>query len=540
MIVQALGEIQASNVAGSQSSVPPTPNNTAAALLPGSDSTFARQQSIPVRDHPGGESDYPSSIRSGTASITSSPSSVYPRSIPSITTTSRMSTSTRYTTKRNSNNLFGSGRFHDTSYLHSVSKGSVGSSRSTTSLTGSDSHGGSVRSAHSTREAEADPSRAVVSDADHSGDLEVMSGKASSSRTWPVSPYTPLSTLPPRLSKEFSLQQARRTSLALEQVIRGLEEEAEETIMVPRTSSSKSGTLNGKAQVGPYLFVGSRKLTHIQSFKQSETPSAASTPIPWMTDEARVDDRDEDERTPSVGGHSTATSTPLSPSPGPFPPQGSSPTPRLPGYIPGMTRPLTPRDADSDDGATGYSTTPRARSPAQSHHSHSTQNHSLSFSYARHQPTSSVSSEGQSILPPSILRSGRGSVQVLPLRTTSPGIGARSRGNSASSPPAPSPAPSPAPEERVKSDLLARRPLSPLIGAIVGNGYNSSRPSTPSGGGSWQPSSPLAQVHMAPPTPPNDNDSPRPDVGRHSRHGSFVSGDPIHNDTMSVAASLSF
>ena len=224
---------------------------------------------------------------------------------------------------------------------------------------------------------------------------------------------------------------------------------------------------------------------------------------------------------------------PSSPSPGPSPLQGNmSPTSRLPGYIPGMTRPLTPRDADSDDGATGYSTTPRARSPAQLHHSHyPSPNHPLSFS--RHQ--SSLSSEGQSILPPSILRSSRGSVQAIPSRTTSPGLGNRSRGNSASASSAPSPAPSPAPEERVKSDLLARRPLSPLIGSILGNGYNGSRPGTPSGGGSWQPSSPLAQMHTAPPTPPNDYDSPRPDLEGHSGRGSFVSGESAQTDNMLVS-----
>ena len=256
-----------------------------------------------------------------------------------------------------------------------------------------------------------------------------------------------------------------------------------------------------------------------------------------MTDEARVDDRDEDEPAPSVGAHTSVASVPPSPSPGPYPRPGTtSPTPRLPGYIPGMTRPLTPRDADSDDGATGYSTTPRARSPAQSHHSHnSNHNHSLSFTYPRHQPQSSISSEGQSILPPSILRSSRGSTQMSPLRTTSPGLGNRSRGSSSSTPLTPSPVPSPGPEERLKSDLLARRPLSPAIGSIVSNGYSSSRPGTPSGVGSWQPSSPLAQMHTAPPTPQTDNNSPQPDLGGHSRNESFVSGTSAHTDSMLVA-----
>jgi serine/arginine repetitive matrix protein 2 len=277
-----------------------------------------------------------------------------------------------------------------------------------------------------------------------------------------------------------------------------------------------------------------------QSPKHFETRSTAGTPIPWMTDEAPMDDRDEDEP-PSLGAQMSVTSM-LSRTPSPGPPSRpgtTSPTPRLPGYIPGMTRPLTPRDVDSDDGATGYSTTPRARSPAQPHHSHHASNHthSLPFSYSRHQPQFSVSSEGQSILPPSILRSSRGSAQMSPLRTTSPGLGNRSRGNSSSNTSAaPSPVPSPAPEERLKSDLLARRPLSPLIGGIVSNGYNGSRPATPSAAGSWQPSSPLAQMHNAPPTPPNDDDSRHPDLGGHSTDEGFVSGDLAHNNSMSVAS----
>jgi serine/arginine repetitive matrix protein 2 len=43
-------------------------------------------------------------------------------------------------------------------------------------------------------------------------------------------------------------------------------------------------------------------------------------------------------------------------------PETVSPTPRLPGYIPGMPRPMTPRDFDSD-GQRSHSTTPRATSP---------------------------------------------------------------------------------------------------------------------------------------------------------------------------------
>jgi serine/arginine repetitive matrix protein 2 len=51
--------------------------------------------------------------------------------------------------------------------------------------------------------------------------------------------------------------------------------------------------------------------------------------------------------------------------PSPYPRAETSPTPRLPGYIPGMPRPMTPREAnfDPDELPTSSSSTPRATSP---------------------------------------------------------------------------------------------------------------------------------------------------------------------------------
>ncbi len=51
--------------------------------------------------------------------------------------------------------------------------------------------------------------------------------------------------------------------------------------------------------------------------------------------------------------------------PSPYPRAETSPTPRLPGYIPGMPRPMTPREAnfDSDEVPPSSSSTPRATSP---------------------------------------------------------------------------------------------------------------------------------------------------------------------------------
>ena len=51
--------------------------------------------------------------------------------------------------------------------------------------------------------------------------------------------------------------------------------------------------------------------------------------------------------------------------PSPYPRAETSPTPRLPGYIPGMPRPMTPRDPnfDPDEVSPSSSSTPRAMSP---------------------------------------------------------------------------------------------------------------------------------------------------------------------------------
>lgn len=243
-----------------------------------------------------------------------------------------------------------------------------------------------------------------------------------------------------------------------------------------------------------------------------------------MTDEARVDDRDEDERSPTAVTHLAAPS-PLSrvtiptksPSPSPVPYRSgtTSPTPRIPGYIPGMPRPITPareNDSDRDDGLTGYSTTPRARSPAYpliSNHSNHIPSHS--FSSSRHHHQSSVSSDiqNQPILPPSVLRSSRGAGFIPPLRTTSPALGSRSRGNSISGTQVPSPLPSPAPDERFRSDFMLRRPLSPLTGTAVPAG--NSRPSTPAA--VWSAASSVAQT-------PSQDESPRPEA---PMNGSFNS-----------------
>ncbi|KIJ30301.1 hypothetical protein M422DRAFT_71022 [Sphaerobolus stellatus SS14] len=500
MIVEELGKLRAANATSYLSANSSRSPNASSLSSPTTDSLFSSHQD-----------NYTASIRGGVAPSTTSGMSTttaYPPSSPS-SATSR--TAPRYS-KRNSNNLFGSSsRFHDTSYMHGVGKGNV-NSRSTVSLTGSDSQGGSVRSIRSLQSAENNGTKSIAPNA------ETQADAANQDKGPGLAPSSSSSVPPKPVLKEFSPHQMGRTTLALEEAIRGIEDEAEETIMIPRRSVSRAGTVNSRTQ----------------SPKPTET-STAGTPIPWMTDEPRVDDRDPEEVPVATPINQPPISSPLaqhpapskSPSPAPYIYRAgtTSPTPRLPGYIPGMPRPVTPRDVDSDrdDGLTGYSTTPRARSPAiPSNHSHHNSSHSFS---PRHHTQSSVSSDVQSqpMLPPSILRSSRGTAPVPPLRTTSPALGLRSRGNSVSGIQVPSPLPSPPPDERFKSDFMMRRPLSPLGGSTAG--YSISRPTTPSAG-LWQSTSPLAQSYPSLPR----NESPRPDVNYHMRNGSFTSNES-HGET---------
>ncbi|GJJ11942.1 hypothetical protein Clacol_006180 [Clathrus columnatus] len=502
IIVQALSDIQATSMTQTMSL---TLSGTAVSPSLGDDNAFTAQGESSI--HKTGE--HVNSIKGGIS-----------HSLPSPTSSSHLTSlgtsrpPYRNSNKRYSNNLFGSGRFHDTSYFQTVSKTSV-ESRSTASLTGSDSQGGSVRSTRSLKDTESNNQP----DVDVSG--EGTNGLPEKGRLRPAVSSSAAQVPAPRMPNEFTPQQMGRTTLALQQVIRSMEEEAEETIVVPR-SRPPTG----------------------QSTKPTEQPSAG-TPTSWI-EKRPVDDRDLEDA-PSPQGHvlsstmAQSSSQPIAysptPSPAPYNRQDTiSPTPRIPGYIPGMTRPLTPRAIDSDrEGETnGYSTTPRARSPAHPNVPQLPSYVTASFSSRhQHQPSvvsvSSVEVPIQTILPPSILRTTtpRGPSPGIPLRTTSPAP-SRSRGNSTTNAQISSPLPSPTPDDRFKSDFMMRRSMSPFTPA-AGTGYTGSRPATPSAS-PWRPNSPYSQSRGAS-LSPRETGSPGPELGRHSRNGSLVSSE-THMDAL--------
>lgn len=188
-------------------------------------------------DSPGsgyGASASDSSHRSTTGGLYSSGSSVYPQS-SSLSSLAHPPSSPARSSKRHSNNLFGSGRFRDTSYIRSVKTST--SSRSavsdTTSSTLSASKGSVARDQTNPTPRAATP--------EGNGDT--------SSSSVPSSPYnddkTPVArttVLPPTSfqAKTMTAAQVKRASMALEAAIRGLEED-EETIVAPRSAPLSAG-----------------------------------------------------------------------------------------------------------------------------------------------------------------------------------------------------------------------------------------------------------------------------------------------------------
>ncbi|KAJ7273564.1 hypothetical protein B0H12DRAFT_1090007 [Mycena haematopus] len=222
--------------------------------------------------------------------------------------------------KRYSNNLFGSGRFRDYSYMRSVSQAKTASMRTSDS---SRAHTASY----------ADSMRPVTPDANASPSPSPSSSpEALAVRSAPLIPPAPfggqpLSVAEYRLSKTLGPSVLRRASLALEEAIKAIEEEAEDEIVMPRSPPVPRGSLDTQRQ---------STVTTESEFMQTsggyESPMAISSDRHLSLD-------------------------PESPRASPIPSR------TIPGYVPGMPRPMTPRDTMELDDQRSYSTTPRATSP---------------------------------------------------------------------------------------------------------------------------------------------------------------------------------
>jgi len=151
-------------------------------------------------------------------------------------------------------------------------------------------------------------------------------------------------------------------------------------------------------------------------------------------------------------------------SPSPYPRAETSPTPRLPGYIPGMPRPMTPREAnfDPDEYLTSSSSTPRATSPRIPSTDRAT-----SPSFASNSPLRRDST--------SMRQSHRAASPLLtnpsaPIAALLSGVNGRFTPDRSQSPDGPS----------VESGSPRRRPVSPYSQGTYQSMTVSSRPSTPS------------------------------------------------------------
>ncbi|KAG6919954.1 hypothetical protein DXG01_013303 [Tephrocybe rancida] len=342
-------------------------------------------------------------------------------SSPSSVTSSPSSRSA----KRYSNNLFGSGRFNDYNYMRSVTKST--SSR-TASLTPTES---SYRRGNTSSVAES--LRPVTPDSNRTSSTSVGLSPIESElsvRSAPLLAPTPYGEQQPlvsvaeyRISKQLGPSALKRASMALEAVIKEFEEEAEDEILMPRSTPVPRPPMESPQPSNPER----SSLSHSSIF---EAVMAISSDKPVQNDPEVVNRR-------------------------------SSPVPSriLPGYVPGMPRPMTPREFDLEE-QRSLSTTPRATSPNVS---------SLADSSVAATP---ISSTGRR-------RSNSSASQLGSRSPTSPLFLQRSPNNGRFTPEDGNLTES---EGALSSSLLSsrRRPASPLAGPAFQPMTVSSRPTTPS------------------------------------------------------------
>jgi len=275
-------------------------------------------------------------------------------SLRSTETTPSSVTPSPRSTKRYSNNMFGSGKFRDHTYLRSVARERTGGRGSAGRR--------SANSSSPTISGRSYLASETIPEDSSQTDLETS---AHDSDTTPLASGVESSELEQGVRKAFQPGHIKRASLALEEVIREIEEEVggdgdgdgdgDDKILIPRSpapervSSLKRRSVGGCALGACFLPIST--LPHAQVDKSRPVPS--SEPTVYETGTAVSSDP------PQVDAAEFRSS------PSPYPRAETSPIPRLPGYIPGMPRPMTPRETtfDPDEVSFSSSSTPRATSP---------------------------------------------------------------------------------------------------------------------------------------------------------------------------------
>ena len=163
-------------------------------------------------------------------------------STKSSSSSSASSSPSSRSTKRYSNNLFGSGRLRDYTYLKS--RGSTSSSVHTTSLTPTEASEKTVSLSSFrpvTPDASSNPS-SVQSSPNEKGPI----------RSTPVVPSSPsgeqqfqaITAAEYRLHKTLGPSVLKRASMALDEAIREIEDEVEDEILLPRSVPAPRGSLD--------------------------------------------------------------------------------------------------------------------------------------------------------------------------------------------------------------------------------------------------------------------------------------------------------
>lgn len=266
------------------------------------------QESVRERDDPS----YRQSIQSTSTVVSSLPSS------------SPSSLSGR-SAKRYSNNLFSSGRFRDYSYLRNATKNGSLRTQSLTPTESSQSYIGNTSSITDSLRPVTPDNNTLTSSTQSTPNERAFEHPASLVLTGSYEEQ-PLSVAEYRITKTLGPSVLKRASLALEEAIKELEEEAEDEIVMPRRSTPIPR---------PTVEQPSHQAETARNSNISQSSVIGAVAI---SSDRQVHNDPEERRASPV------------------------PSRILPGYIPGMPRPMTPRDFDPDD-QRSHSTTPRATSP---------------------------------------------------------------------------------------------------------------------------------------------------------------------------------
>lgn len=243
--------------------------------------------------------------------------------------------------KRYSNNLFGSGRLRDYTYNRNASSsrsaGATASSKASSTMSSEDFAGTpQLVNASTSPESLSSPAGSTTDEPGFLSTSDQGFGREAS-----LSANEPISAAAYRLQKSLGPAGLKRASIALQNVIKEIEfEELEEEIVMPRSTPILRNYPDQQSHSGQHQpkYLG-------EDFVRDSSASLLSSVI--QAGMAISSDKSQ--------GDPNGSSAQRGPSPVPLG--------HVPGYIPGMPRPMTPRDLDFAEEQRSHSTTPRATSP---------------------------------------------------------------------------------------------------------------------------------------------------------------------------------